>query len=298
MQGRRAPVALLLACAALLAPATADAKPAKRWTAYERPPTYEVTRDANVPIEMRDGVVLRANVDRPAAPGRFPVLLTQTPYGKDAVGLAFNAASEYFVERGYAVVTADVRGTGSSGGSWDAFGEAEQADGPELVEWAAAQPWSTGKVGLWGPSYMGFTQLYTAARRPPHLEAIFPIVPMADGYRDLSFKGGSPNTAFLPLWLGLITLGGLTPLPASDDPLGALEALVSHVGGAVNFQIGTLVEAALGGEVAYDGPFWKTRSPLEVVDRIRVPAFVTGGLYDLFQRGEPLIYERLKQRVP
>ena len=297
MHGCRALIPLALTVAALAAPAVVQAKPA--WTDYDRPATYEVVRDANVPIEMRDGVVLRANVDRPDAPGRFPVLVVQTPYNKDGlVNIALGGQFEYFARRGYAVVTVDVRGTGSSGGSWDSFGEAEQADGPEVVEWAAAQPWSTGKVGLMGPSYMALNQLQTAARRPPHLEAIFPIVPIGDGYRDITFSGGSPNVAFMPFWLGLVAVGSVTPTPAADDPLQTLTALLSHLGGAVNFSVASVADAVIGGQITYDGPFWKTRSPLEVVDRIRVPTFVTGGLHDLFQRGEPLIYERLKQHVP
>ena len=80
------------------------------WTDYDRPATYTVTRDANVPIPMSDGVVLRANVDRPDAEGRYPTLVVQTPYNKDgAVNIALGGAFEYLVERGYSVVTVDVR---------------------------------------------------------------------------------------------------------------------------------------------------------------------------------------------
>jgi putative CocE/NonD family hydrolase len=290
------------ACAAFVLfalPAGAAAKPAERWTGYARPATHEVVRDANVPIEMSDGVVLRAHVDRPDAPGRFPTLIVQTPYNKDAgIGAFLAGSSRFFVTRGYAVVTVDVRGTGSSGGQWDSFGNAEQRDGPEVVEWAAEQPWSTGKVGLTGPSYMALNQLLTAARRPPHLEAIFPIVPMADGYRDIVFSGGSTNVSFIPFWLGLVTVGSLTPAPQAENPLETLSVLLQHANAVLDFDLPSVLSAATGGEIAYDGPFWKTRSPLEVVDRIRVPAFVVGGLHDLFQRGTPLIYERLKRHVP
>jgi putative CocE/NonD family hydrolase len=263
------------------------------WSPYTRPVQYPTTvTDKDVPITMADGTVLKANVTRPDAPGRFPVLVTQTPYGKDgAVILALGGGADALVQRGYVQVTVDVRGTGVSGGSWDSFGPSEQRDGYDVVEWAAAQPWSTGAVGLDGPSYMGLTQLYTAALRPPHLKAIFPVVPMADGYRDIVFSGGDINVAFIPLWLGLVTGGGL----AATDPA----TLLQHVGGAFSFTAPTLLGSLTGsGSVAYDGPFWKTRSPIEVVDRIRVPTFVVGGLHDLFQRGEPLIYERLKSRVP
>ena len=292
-------VALTICAAALALPAAAAARPAAHWTTYDRPAQYGVTHDANVAVPMSDGVTLRANVDRPDQPGQYATLIIQTPYNKDgAINTFLGGAARYLVERGYVVVTVDVRGTGSSGGEWDSFGAAEQRDGYETVEWAASQPWSTGKVGLLGPSYMGLNQLLTAAQRPPHLKAIFPIVPMADGYRDIVFSGGDLNVSFIPLWLGLVTAGGLTPTLASDDPLQTVAALASHIAGVVNFQLPTILGGTTGNDTAYDGPFWKTRSPLEVVDRIDVPAFVVGGLHDLFQRGEPLIYERLKQHVP
>jgi hypothetical protein len=214
--------------------------------------------------------VLKANIERPDVPGRFPVLVEQTPYNKNLGVLG--GSNSALAQRGYVQVTVDVRGTGDSGGSWDSFGPSEQQDGYDVVEWAAAQAWSDGKVGLDGPSYSGLNQLLTAALRPPHLKAIFPVVPMADGYRDIVFSGGDINASFIPLWIGLVTGGGLV----DADPL----SLLQHVG-----------------DVAYDGAFWKTRSPIEVLDRIKVPTFVVGGLHDLFQRGEPLIYERLKSRV-
>jgi uncharacterized protein len=274
------------------------------WTPYTRPAQYGTVTDRDVSITMRDGTVLKANVTRPDTPGRFPALVTQTPYGKDgAVILALGGQTDALVQRGYVQVTVDVRGTGASAGSWDSFGPNEQRDGYDIVEWAARQPWSDGGVGLDGPSYMGLMQLYTAALRPPHLKAIFPVVPMADGYRDIVFSGGDVNVSFIPLWLGLVTGGGLTPSTAalSGDPadlVASLTTLGQHAGGLLSFTLPTLLQSTTGGSIAYDGPFWKTRSPIEVLDRIQVPTFVVGGLHDLFQRGEPIIYERLKSRVP
>lgn len=293
-----------LLVAALALPSSAQA--AREWTEYDRPARFGVQTESNLPIEMRDGVLLRANVQRPAAPGEFPALIIQTPYNKDGgINTFLGGAAEYFTRRGYAVVTVDVRGTGASEGEWDSFGPKEQRDGAEVVAWTRRQPWSDGKVGLWGPSYMAITQLYTAAERPRGLKAIFPIVPLGDGYRDIVFSGGQVNVSFIPLWLGLVTAGGLTPSPnALDpaDPLGSLAsslaALASHIEGAVSFQAATVLDATSGGTTAYDGPFWRARSPLEVLRRIEVPTFVTGGHHDLFQRGEPLVYERLKSRVP
>jgi uncharacterized protein len=300
---RAAPAALAALAISIVAGAPAGAH-ADGWTPYDRPAQYGTQTDKDVAITMPDGTVLRADVIRPDQPGRYPVLMTQTPYGKDGLVIsALGGAFDELVQRGYVQIVVDVRGTGASGGSWDSFGPAEQQDGYDLVEWAARQPWSTGAVGLDGPSYMGLNQLFTAALRPPHLKAIFPVVPMADGYRDITFAGGDTNVSFIPLWLGLVTGGGLVPPQStfSGSPaevVSATTTLLQHAGGALSFTLPTLAGATSGGSIAYDGPFWKTRSPIEVLDRIQVPAFVVGGLHDLFQRGEPLVYERLRGRVP
>lgn len=257
-----------------------------------------VTED--VPVEMSDGVVLSVNVYRPAgvdgapAKGRFPVVLTQTPYNKSTG--AFR--NDYLVQRGYVQAEADVRGTGSSGGSWASFDHREQRDSFELVRWAHSRkrPWSNGDVGLWGISYAAINQFFTAAQRPPGLKAMFPIVPAGDVYRDVVASGGQVDAGFIPLWLGLVTATGVVP-PAytAVEPNRGLVTLLQHAGGALSFQAPTLANAALGGHVAYDGPFYRTRSPLSVVDRVDVPTFVVSGHYDLFQRGAPMLFERLQR---
>jgi putative CocE/NonD family hydrolase len=295
--------AALAAAFALLPAAASAAKP--HWTDYDRPAEFGVATQNGAEIPMRDGVVLEANIQRPDAEGEFPALIIQTPYNKDgAINLALGGAANYFVERGYVVVTVDVRGTGASQGTWDSFGPDEQRDGVDVVKWARTQPWSSGKIGLYGPSYMAITQLTTAARDPKGLKAIFPIVPMSDSYRDIVFSGGQINAGFIPFWLGLVTAGSLTPSVPPTDPLDLIDwlqdtltAMSSHLLGVPGFQVSTVLNGATGGDLAFDGPFWKTRSPLELVDRINVPAFVIGGHHDLFQRGEPLIYERLKRQV-
>ncbi|PLR98767.1 CocE/NonD family hydrolase [Bacillus sp. T33-2] len=266
-----------------------------QWTQYDRPEQFGVMTDEDVFITMRDGTKLVANVYRPDAPGKYPVILTQTPYNKNS---SLGAPNEYLVKRGYVHVVADVRGTGGSQGSWDSFGEAEQKDGYELVAWAASQPWSDGSVGLWGASYMAINQLLTAAQQPPALKAIFPIVPMADVYRDILMSGGMMNTGFIPTWLGLVTSSGLLPPTYTlSEPLTASTVLLGHAGATTGFPINTLSTLLTGGDLAYDGKGWQTRSPYFSADRIRVPAFITGGLHDIFQRGEPLLYEKLKKNV-
>ncbi len=266
-----------------------------------RPARYGVNVTQDVPVTMSDGTVLRVNVYRPAradgspVPRRFPVILTQTPYNKSAPQLGFR--DDYLVQRGYVQVVADVRGTGSSQGSWDSFGSREQKDGAELVRWAHShrRPWSNGDVGLWGISYAAINQFFTAAQHPAGLKAMFPIVPAGDVYRDVVASGGQVDAGFIPFWLGLVTATGLVP-PAytAVSPDAALTTLLQHAAGAMAFQSTTLGGAVTGGDPSYDGPFYRLRSPLTVVDRVKVPTFIVGGEYDLFQRSEPILFSRLQ----
>lgn len=273
------------------------------WT--PRPATFGVVKQQNVPIRMDDGTVLEADILRPAspdgspAPGRFPVLLTQTPYNKQSPQLNFE--NDYLVQRGYIQAIVDVRGTGSSEGQWSSFGPREQQDYCATAAWAAQLPGSTGDIGLYGISYGAIDQIYTAACHPPGLKAMFPIVPMGDAYRDVTVSGGQADTGFIPSWLGLVTGAGLVPASAATDPTEAGTALLGHAAGAITFQSPTVASTLSGRQVdgvdgAFDGSFYQQRSPLNVIEGVDVPTFVVGGEYDLFQRGEPLLYNALRAR--
>ncbi len=280
------------------------AQSSESWFEYERVEDYPGVATTNGTIEMRDGVQLAYSVSVPAdesgnpVEGSFPTVLTQTGYN---IGIPFIPASnEYLVKRGYAHVSVDVRGTGSSGGSWDAFGENEQADYGEVISWVAAQDFCDGNIGSWGASFMAITQLFTAAHQHPAHKAIFAIVPMGDAYRDIVVTGGQTNIGFIPLWMGLVT--GLTIVPTAntfDDPPTAFQYLLNDVINAgTGFQVPIIVDAATGaGATQYDGEFWRIRSPIEYADRIRIPTFIVGGLNDIFQRGEPMLYEALKHNA-
>src|SRR3546814_10436639 len=110
---------------------------------------------------------------------------------------------------------------------------------------------------------------------------------MGDAYRDITFAGGQVNAAFIPLGMGLVSV--LSVANATEHP----DALHDHVIGLPGFQLSTVLQAVTGGEAAYDGPFWQQRSPLSAADEITAPTFIVGGLDDIFQRGEPLLYEAL-----
>ncbi|MCW2841130.1 MAG: hypothetical protein JWR55_2613 [Aeromicrobium sp.] len=264
--------------------------------------------ERDVPIPMSDGTVLRGDVVRPAdAAGtaidqRLPVIVTITAYNKSALASAGGlggASGDYLVRRGYVQLTVDARGTGSSEGTWQAFAARENQDAGEIMTWAhsSERPWSNGITGMSGPSYMGISQLWAAAAQPPGLKAIFPQVPGADVYRDVVASGGQLDVGFIPLWLGLVTATGVIPPAtlASDTP-SAISALLGHLIGAGTFTVPLLVNALGGGEPAYDGDFYTERSVVNVIDRVKVPAFFVSGEYDLFQRGTPLLFENLDRR--
>lgn len=279
------------------------------WTDYDPAAQYPGT--VNLPtqfITMRDGTQLAAYVTLPAdADGNaiatpLPTILIQTSYNGVAGQTvpAIGGADPYLVQRGYATVVVDVRGTGQSQGAWEAFGETEQADYGETVTWVTQQSFCDGRIGLYGVSYLGITTVLTAAQQHPAVKAAFPVVPIGDGYRDIVFTGGQVNPTFIPIWLGLVSVLGLTNPTALTDPAYGIPVLLQHLTSAVTtFQVPTVLRALAGDpDTAYDGAFWQARSPLESSARINVPTFVVGGLHDLFQRSEPMTYEAVKTRVP
>lgn len=290
------------------------------WSDYDRAQQYPKTVSLGMQyITMPDGVQLAAYVTLPAdADGNaimtgLPVLLMQTTYNggisplinsiDNSMGAMMGQADPYLVQRGYASVTVDIRGTGQSGGTWTAFGPVEQADYTHVVDWVATQPWSNGKVGVYGVSYLGIASMLTAAKNNPAVKAAFPIVPIGDGYRDTVFTGGQMNVLFTPLWMTVVSALGVTNPCIITDPQTCLNNAIAHVQGALTgFQMPLIMQALFGdAATAYDDPavgsFWQARSPLEQEGNIRIPTFVVGALHDLFQRSEPLAYEILKQRV-
>jgi uncharacterized protein len=155
----------------------------------------QVDRDVAVP--MRDGVVLRADVYRPARAGPFPVLVFRTPYGKQFAAES-DGVHEKAVARGYAVVMQDVRGRYASDGIFEPYRQ-EREDGYDTIEWAATQPWSDGKVGTYGLSYPGAVQWLAALERPPHLVSMAPAMTFSSPRR-FFYMNGIFDRSWLP-WI-------------------------------------------------------------------------------------------------
>lgn len=177
--------------------------------------------ERDVAVPMRDGVVLRADVVRPAGPGPFPVLVYRTPYGKSPAQEGYDTFARA-VARGYAVVIQDVRGRYASGGEFSAYVN-EGKDGYDTIEWAATQPWSNGAVGTFGLSYPGAVQWLAALESPPHLKAMAPAMTFATP-RNFFLSGG----VFDLSWISWIwSISGDTrarknlPGPRTDEEVDA-----------------------------------------------------------------------------
>jgi predicted acyl esterase len=191
-------------------------------------PAPGIVFERDVAIRVRDGTILRANVFRPRREGRFPVLLSAHPYGKDALPqptpigyltpkryrfmrqaepLTYSAYTgweapdpSFWVPRGYVFVNLDLRGFGTSEGVGALLSDQEAADYAEVIDWARMQSWSTGKVGLFGVSYLAISQWKAAALRPKSLAAICPWEGFTDVYRDVAYPGGVREDGFVPFW--------------------------------------------------------------------------------------------------
>lgn len=190
------------------------------------PPSGAI-RERDTEIVVRDGTVLRADVFRPETDGRYPVLLFAQPYGEELPadtrsGKGLNrvyrmSATDVFsthsawtsweapdpafwVPRGYVLINVDLRGWGKSDGVGEILNPQEGEDVHDAIEWAAAQPWSNGKIGMTGVSYLAITQWEAAATRPPHLAAINPWEGFTDLYRDLAYPGGIRENGFMNVW--------------------------------------------------------------------------------------------------
>ena len=160
----------------------------------------QVKTHFDVRIPMRDGVELSADIWMPEEPGRYPVILIRTPYVKTSESLGAPELGEDYARRGYVVAVQDVRGRGDSEGEFD-FYFADAEDGYDSVEWLAAQPWSNGKVGMMGASYLGTVQWLAAREKPPHLICILPSAPSG---RHFAGEGPYHGGAFMSFMLGWV----------------------------------------------------------------------------------------------
>ncbi|MEA3166016.1 MAG: hypothetical protein QOJ26_885 [Thermoplasmata archaeon] len=248
------------------------------------PPSLGVQPTTVQFIPSFDGVLLRVEVTLPEGSGPWPVVIESSPYHDD--GIRFEPASyAYFVEdwarRGYAIVTADVRGFGDSGGCVEVWGPNEQADQKFLVEWSAAQPWSDGNVGFYGQSYVGTTPVEAAVQAPPALKAIIAVAPVINSYEDWHF-GGVPNgeSTGSPAAYQVLTEGTVTGLPGAIQEQRFRTDPVQLANNAANGLCDpTLAARANDPRAIYDS-FYEERNFKLRADKVTAAVLYTEGFED------------------
>jgi putative CocE/NonD family hydrolase len=262
----------------------------------------EIRIQRNMPVKMRDGVILYADVYLPAKPGKYPVILTRTPYGLQREGVHHERMIK-FAQRGYVAIVQDVRGRYESEGQWDPFRD-ESADGYDTIEWAAAQDFSNGKVATQGGSYLGHNQWAAASANPPSLVAAFPSVASTNIYANWLTMGGAFRLSFNFGW-GVVRMpnrimlpqtwhtANYTPeelkyenilwhLPLKDGDLKSAGSVVPHYRDWIAHE-------------SYDD-YWKSISDEERFDQIMVPTYNTGGWFDVFVMGTINGYVGMKNK--
>ncbi len=256
------------------------------WSATPAP---AVRSDFNVPVPMRDGVLLSANIFRPSAPGRYPTILQRTPYNK---GNAITATWQAFVSHGYAVVVQDVRGRYRSQGKFEPINQ-EVNDGDDTLNWIARQSWSDGGVGMYGGSYLGIAQWKAALSQNPHLKAIFPYVSGDDDYRDRFYSpGGAMKLGHRLLWFAE-NMRAPGYRPPDFRKYVAMLPVRSADWAATGHRIDDWELAA--DHPAYD-EFWRGSSVREHLKSIRVPVYSVGGWYDNYVESDLDAFSILSRR--
>ncbi|MEU3619523.1 CocE/NonD family hydrolase [Streptomyces sp. NPDC006872] len=237
------------------------------WLGYDRPAQYD-SIDTEVRVPMRDGTRLDCYLYKPGHDGKVdsgkhPSLLVDfTPYRM----YRRNPANSYLAQRGYNVLTCNVRGSGSSTGTFPSWFQPKEAtDNHDLIEWLARQPNSTGDVGQMGQSYGSISSYRAAALQPPHLRAIIPIVSPTNIYSEWVYPGGVPSTN------GTWWANGGPILSPAD-----------HTSTLRSFQQNPL----------YDG-YWKQAVTTNKLHDVKVPALHIGGYFDIFKNGG---FDALEQR--
>lgn len=258
------------------------AQKAKREVAsYERLPSATPDRAepgrtlADQMVTMRDGVGLASDIYLPAGGGPFPTILTRMPYGKTEPYCYLPVIAAYWVRKGYAAVVQDVRGKWASEGKFEPnLNRNEVPDGYDTIDWIARQPWSNGRVAMWGESYYGFTSYAGATSGHPALVCVAPGDISLDRYK-ATFRYGCLQLNTVGTWAISMTDRTYQDLSRLDYwhlPL----AEMADAAGAPSEYFDQLVANPA------PGSFWEERSVLAGYDSIRIPVLHWGGWYDTY----------------
>ncbi len=241
----------------------------------------------HVRVAMRDGVRLCTNIFRPALQGRFPTVLQRTPYRKSA---QVTPSIQAFLDRGYAVVTQDVRGRYDSEGEFRQVVQ-EERDGADTITWITRQAWSDGRVAMFGGSYVGIAQWRAALSGHPALKAIAPAVSGGDEYFDRYYsRGGAFRLAHRLRWIA-------ENFKPSNRPVVDFQKMVTFLPlkNADRFVAGRTLDfyQEAMAHPAYDG-YWRALSTLRRASGVRAAALIEGGWYDVFLPSDIAMWKALR----
>jgi putative CocE/NonD family hydrolase len=250
----------------------------------------------------RDYVRLDADLYYPDSLGEFPVLLMRQPYGRKIASTVVYAHPSWYASQGYLVVIQDVRGRGTSQGEFKLFTN-EIEDGLETLNWAAQLPQSNGKVGMYGFSYQGMTQLYAAVHQPPALKTICPAMIAYNLYQDWAYE----NNAFcLQMNLGwAIQLAAETAkLKGDQDTFQKLYAASRNLPLLDKIPVNPNILKELAPDSFYhdwlnrseDDPYWQNLSPEFLLEKVDLPMLHIGGWFDPHLRGNFKLYQNMKNK--
>lgn len=260
------------------------------FTTAEGQALNDIRIERHKPVPMSDGVKLYADIYLPSAPGRYPVLVTRTPYGVQRDGV--HEMMVRFAQHGYAVVVTDVRGRYESEGKWEPFRD-EAKDGYETIEWAARQPFSNGKVATQGGSYVGHNQWAAASLNPPHLVAAFPALASTNIYANWLTMGGAFRLSFNYGW-GVVRMPNRIMLPQYWHTEKYMPENLKYDNVLMHLPLNNMDVTFEGAPVqhyrdwltheSYDS-YWKEISDEERFEKITVPVHTLGGWFDIFLMG-------------
>jgi putative CocE/NonD family hydrolase len=273
-------------------------------------PLYDGVVRTSRYLTMRDGIRIAIDIVRPSIKGKveekpLPAVFIHTRYRRSAVapngkvmGEADSPLNRALLRYGYVLAVADVRGSGASFGEWRGlFSPEETRDAYEIIEWLAVQPWCDGKIGMTGGSYLGATQLNAASTKPPHLRALFPIVPLFDTYA-IAWHNGVFFSDMVKTWSDGTTLFDtkFPAAPVDEDRDGSLlaQALAGHARSRSTFDIFAPLRFRDSRDEktgAYPMRDWHAAGRIKEIAEAKVPMYIWTGWFDGFTRDGILMWK-------
>jgi len=272
---------------------------------------HRVVVAKDLPMRTRDGVTLYADVYRPDAAGKFPVLVVRTPYDKSQ-DMALTE-KVYFPPRGYVVVVQDTRGRFRSEGEFYPFIH-EAQDGYDTIEWAAELPWSDGNVGTVGQSYLGLVQYFAAPQRPPHLKAMSPVSGPVTYFENCVYRRGVFELGWMLAYFVFMARNTLERKGLYEQQRPSLDSYLSHPEvplSPLKKEVYRHLPLREWGERlkegapyfadflqhAADGPYWHATDLRRQLHSVNVPMLHVGSWYDAFQYDTLTLYTGLHERA-